>query len=69
MEFLKMVIDRVDNQIIQMIVNGSHVTEIAEDTKKSKRYVLYRLSDLKTSFNCKTTPQLIYMLATSGLIK
>ena len=64
-----MVIDRVDNQIIQMIVSGSHVTEIAEDTKKSKRYILYRLSDLKTSFNCKTTPQLIYMLATSGLIK
>lgn len=64
-----MVIDRFDNQIIQMIVNGSQVSEIAEDTKKSKRYILYRLSDLKTSFNCKTTPQLIYMLATTGLIK
>lgn len=66
---LLMVIDHVDSQIIQMIINGSQVTEIAEDTKKSKRYILYRLSDLKTSFNCKTTPQLIYMLATSGLIK
>ena len=65
----KMVIDHVDNQIIKMIVSGSQVTEIAEDTKKSKRYILYRLSDLKTSFNCKTTPQLIYMLATTGLIK
>lgn len=52
-----------------MIVNGCHVNDIAEDTNKSKRYILYRLSDLKTSFNCKTTPQLIYMLATSGLIK
>lgn len=58
-----MVIDHVDSQIIKMIINGSQVTEIAEDTKKSKRYILYRLSDLKTSFNCKTTPQLIYMLA------
>ncbi|CEG59358.1 hypothetical protein [Legionella fallonii] len=64
-----MIIDHVDNQIIKMIVNGCHVNDIAEDTKKSKRYILYRLSDLKTSFNCKTTPQLIYMLATSGLIK
>lgn len=63
-----MVIDHVDNQIIKMIINGSHVNDIAEDTK-IKRYILYRLSDLKTSFNCKTTPQLIYMLATSGLIK
>lgn len=63
-----MEIDPVDNQIIKMIVSGSQVTEIAKDTKKSKRYILYRLSDLKTSFNCKTTPQLIYTLATSGLI-
>ncbi|STX81244.1 Uncharacterised protein [Legionella busanensis] len=64
-----MVIDHVDSQIIKMIINGSQVNDIAEDTKKSKRYILYRLSDLKTSFNCKTTPQLIYTLATSGLIK
>ncbi|HEO1519743.1 TPA: hypothetical protein VAI09_001582, partial [Legionella pneumophila] len=55
-----MTIDHVDNQIIKMIVSGCHVNDIAEDTKKSKRYILYRLSDLKTSFNCKTTPQLIY---------
>lgn len=64
-----MVIDYVDSQILKMIINGCHVNDIAEDTKKSKRYILYRLSDLKTSFNCKTTPQLVYMLATSGLIK
>ncbi|RUR14110.1 hypothetical protein [Legionella sp. km772] len=64
-----MTFDNVDNQIIKMIINGNHVNEIAEDTKKSKRYILYRLSDLKTSFNCKTTPQLVYMLTTSGLIK
>jgi len=64
-----MVIDHIDTQIINMVVNGSQVSEIADDTKKSKRYILYRLSDLKTSFNCKTTPQLIYMLTTSGLIK
>jgi hypothetical protein len=64
-----MVIDQVDNRIIKMLVNGNQVTEIAEDIKKSKRYILYRLSDLKTSFNCKTTPQLIYTLAISGLIK
>lgn len=63
-----MLIDPVDNQIIKMIINGSQVTDIVEDTKKSKRYILYRLSDLKTSFNCKTTPQLIYTLTTSGLI-
>jgi|GEM_PF-4686741 len=62
-------IEHVDDEIIKMIANGSHVNEIAEDTKKSKRYILYRLSDLKTSFNCKTTPQLIYMLTTSGLLK
>lgn len=64
-----MVIDHIDTQIINMIANGNQVTEIAEDTNKSKRYILYRLSDLKTSFNCRTTPQLIYMLTTSGLIK
>lgn len=61
--------DHMDNKIIKMIVNGSQVNEIAEDTKKSKRYILYRLSDLKTSFNCKTTPQLIYLLTSSGLLK
>ncbi|KTC69819.1 hypothetical protein Lbir_1959 [Legionella birminghamensis] len=62
-------IDYVDSQILKMIITGNQVTEIAETTNKSKRYILYRLSDLKTSFNCKTTPQLIYTLTTSGLIK
>ncbi|OGV41593.1 MAG: hypothetical protein A3F46_10750 [Legionellales bacterium RIFCSPHIGHO2_12_FULL_42_9] len=62
-------IDHVDDKIIKMIVNGSQVNEIAADTKRSKRYILYRLSDLKTSFNCRTTPQLIYLLTTSGLLK
>lgn len=62
-------IDHVDDKIIKMIVNGCQVNEIAEDTKRSKRYILYRLSDLKTSFNCRTTPQLIYLLTTSGLLK
>lgn len=69
MDVLKMKIDQVENQIIKMIVNGFEVNDIAEDMKKSKRYVLYRLCDLKISFNCKTTPQLIYTLTTSGLIK
>lgn len=31
-----MVIDHVDSQIIKMIINGSQVTEIAEDTKNQK---------------------------------
>ena len=61
-------IDRIDDEIIKMIVRGNHVQEIAENTKKSKRYILYRLSDLKISFNCKTTPQLIYTLANAGLL-
>ena len=62
-------IDHIDSEIIKKIVNGFQVNEIAAETKKSKRYILYRLSDLKTSFNCKTTPQLIYLLTTSGLVK
>lgn len=62
-------IDHIDGEIIKMIINGCHLKEIADDTKKSKRYILYRLSDLKTSFNCKTTSQLIYTLTATGLLK
>lgn len=62
-------IEQVDNKIIEMLVNGNQVMEIASNLKRSKRYVLYRLSDLKTSFNCKTTAQLIYTLITSGKFK
>ena len=64
-----MKIDQVENQIIKMIASGFEVNDIAEDMKKSRRYVLYRLCDLKISFNCKTTPQLIYTLTTEGLLK
>lgn len=62
-------IEQIDEMIIKLLVNGCRVSEISQIIQRSKRYILYRLSDLKISFNCKTTAQLIYALMTAGLIK
>lgn len=62
-------IDQIDNEIIHLIIQGNQVNEIAKIINRSTRYILYRLSNLKISFNCKTTCQLIYNLILTGLIK
>lgn len=62
-------IDQTNNKIINMLANGCQIREIAANIHRSKRFILYRISDLKISFNCKTTAQLIYTLTIAGLLK
>lgn len=58
----------IEQKIATLLANGLLVSEIAKEINRSKRFILYRLSDLKTSFNCKTNTHLVYTLYESGLL-
>ena len=58
----------IDKAIMDMMANGSKIKDITEKTQKSKRYILYRLSNLKIDFDCKTTTQLMHQLTRSGVL-
>lgn len=61
-------LEKIEEKITTLLAKGLLVNEIAQEVNRSKRFILYRLSDLKTSFDCKTNTHLIYTLYTSGLL-
>lgn len=61
-------VDEWEKKVVGLIANGLTVSEVAKETKDKTRPLEYRLSQLKTRLQCKTSAQLVAFFLRNKLI-